>query len=246
MRHKNKIVSVLKSKTASALKDQSGASLVFVLGVMLMLLAAGASVLAAAFGNFGIGIRQENYNRAMLLGDSIHRNIEYSLVERAGHPNSLAQQIARQIYENSDDDSNVIVHIADIELDVAIDGSAIEEVVWSVTLSFPHASAIITPFVPEIPELNIYSRPRRALLNATMLVRVEVEVNSAGALGDRRVITFEAVYEYTGGILTGSPLPPYYYPESIVMSFDDLGEWKMISFEIIDSWLLVKEQSGND
>lgn len=233
MRHKNKIVSVLKSKTASALKDQSGASLLFVLGVMLMLLAAGASVLAAAFGNFGIGIRQENYNRAMLLGDSIHRNIEHSLVARANAENSLARQIAWQIYENSGE------LMADgIELEVAIDGSTIEEVVWSVTLSFPHASAIITPYVPEIPELNIDSRPRRALLNAIMLVRVEVEVNSAGVLGEKRIITFEAVYEYIGGILTEEPAG------SNNMIFENPGSWEIVSFEVIER-LNLKEQNDN-
>lgn len=242
MRHKNKIVSVLKSKTVSALKDQSGASLLFVLGVMLMLLAVGASVLAAAFGNFGIGIMQENHNRAMLLGDSIHRNIEHSLVNLADDENSLAQQIARQIYENSDDDSNVIVHIDNIKLDVDIPGSSPLPV--EVTLYFPHASAVITPYVPEMSEFipSIPERPRRALLNATMLVRVEVEVNSAGVLGDKRVINFEAVYEYTDGILTEEPAG------SSDMEFlipAHRGRWDIVSFEIIDSRLL-KEQSGND
>ena len=216
------------SRLKSVLKNESGVSLLFVLGVLMMLLAAGAAVLAAAMGNVGINVRQERHNRAMLLTDSIHRNIQYSL-SRTGVPigefeSSLSGQIALLIYESSGvmEDITLSVDIPEISYDLPDD----------IVLSFPYASVTITPFVPEMPELSIDERPRTALLSATMVVEFTLYVD-AGADGNR-IITSRAVYMYSGGVLEW--LPDSF--GSIVpdeRNFSEQGVWEMVSFEIIES-----------
>ncbi|MCL2279019.1 MAG: hypothetical protein FWC20_06380 [Oscillospiraceae bacterium] len=232
------------SRLKTVLKNESGVSLLFVLGVLMMLLAAGAAVLAAAMGNVGINVRQERHNRAMLLTDSIHRNIQYSL-SKTGVPtdefeSSLSGQIALLIYESSCDcavpcacvdcicmsgvmeDIMLSVDIAEIAYDLPDE----------ILLSFPYASVTITPFVPEMPELSIDERPRTALLSATMVVEFTLYVD-AGTDGNR-IITSRAVYMYSGGVLV-------WFPDSLgdldldERNFSEQGVWEMVSFEIIES-----------
>jgi len=222
-----------KTKIVSILKSRSGASLLFVLGVMLMLLAVGASVLAAAFGNVGINIRQERHNRAILLSESIHRNIRYSLeAYDSDFEESLSGRLAHQILLSDGE-------LDDIELDIEILGfSGGLDAVQSVVLSFPFAEARIFEAVEGDLDLDIPDVPRTAQLSARMVVTVVIEVDSY--LNERRIITSEAVYEYSGGVMIG-------YPELDDISgdiinydmffndYNDHGEWEILSFRTIES-----------
>ena len=67
----NRLIRILKNKT--------GASLVFVVGVMLLLLAVGVSALTAASSNAGFAQRQRQFNQVRILADSVHQNILFSL-----------------------------------------------------------------------------------------------------------------------------------------------------------------------
>jgi len=234
----------MKTKAFKILKTTSGASLIFVLGIMLLLMAVSTSVIAAASANVGANVRQRQYNRALLLNDSIHRNVQHSLMmdpSDSGYQQSLANQIARDIY-NANEPRNFaggsIAPIEEIELDIAIAGTIIDSE-HSITLEFLFQEVRIAGPVGYIPELGSARVPRTASLSARMVVTVTVEVESATVLrNDSRIITSQAVYEYSGGVFSDETVentnvedPDIVFP----MAFTEFGEWKMVSYEIVES-----------
>ena len=195
----------------AAIKNESGVSILFVLGIMMMLLAVGASVMAAAFGNVGIGIRQERHNRAMLLTDSIHRNIMHSLqMDNAVFEDYLSGQLAWYIFENAGD----LDDPDGIPLDIYISGVDID---GDVTLHF--AYIIGNPVYFTDPATDITSRIVQ--MSATMRVEVVVEVDG----GERSIIS-RAYYEYFGSLSGTDEYDMEFTPESHV-------GWVPISFQII-------------
>ncbi|MCL2719529.1 MAG: hypothetical protein FWE14_12200 [Lachnospiraceae bacterium] len=82
-------------------KDNSGASLLFVLGIMLFLLAIGTSLLVAASTNVGYMTNQREHSQVRILDESIHMTIMFSLQDSV-NVNSLGRQLARALYEAQD------------------------------------------------------------------------------------------------------------------------------------------------
>jgi len=243
----------LKSKIAEILKDKSGVSLMFVLGIMMFLLAIGASLLAAASANIGANVRQNEYNRVIVLGDSIHRSIMHSLQADPEDENSLANRLAWIVYETPD-----IVSQGSIELELDFDTPGNDDIpdymAISITLSFLFREVIITPateYVPEIPAFTdtdgipveavpeVPGMPETAAISADMLVTVVIEAD--GIIRDgSRFITSQAYYEYRGGLLTDDPdgniaTRPNPPASDLYFATDGYGTWSMISYEIIES-----------
>lgn len=226
----------VKKVISAILKSKSGASLVFVLGIAMILLAIGASVLTSATASRGSYIRQEEHNRAMLLSDSVHRNILHSLQD-PNAPGLLARQIAEIVrdhyYENGDDG---LV----IELSINVTDDVIIKLSFPVIMVYDVEDA--RPFEPGIPaneeegilELDPIPRePSFARIRATMDVTVEVESN--------RAIKTQATYEFRGGeLLDNWPYNDTANPttqvelESLKMIFTSYGKWELISYEFVD------------
>jgi hypothetical protein len=81
-------------------RGKSGASLIFVLGIMMMLMAIGFSVFAAASANRGAALRQTEHNAVLLLENSIHNNIRHSLQYGDGYKEDrLWNQLLQVLYE---------------------------------------------------------------------------------------------------------------------------------------------------
>jgi len=226
------------NRLKAAIKNESGVSILFVLGIMMMLLAVGASVMAAAFGNVGIGIRQERHNRAMLLTDSIHRNIMHSLLEYDDDDDFmdyLSGQIAWYIFEHRyrgypyerhlhEDGGGTYVPI-DIPLAVTIDGVDIDGDV-DVILNFAYNIGSPIDFIAPGDSFTT----RIVQMSATMRVEVVVEVG-----GGERSITSRAYYEFFGSLRVTDEDD---YIDDIEFTPDDWDEdnwigWEPISFQII-------------
>ncbi len=73
------VTAMKKTKALAVLHNNSGASLMFVLAVMLLLMAIGTSALVAASAAAGSGLAKEGYNQQKLYADSIQQTIKYSL-----------------------------------------------------------------------------------------------------------------------------------------------------------------------
>jgi len=232
----------LKSKITAILKDTSGVSLMLVLGIMMLLMAVGASVMAAASSNIGANIRQNQYNRAVVLADSVHRNIRYSLLtintDGSFPDNSLALELMMAIF-NEGDSLTGNDPLPEYEIDINVTGDAAGggglvnlSALRSVTLTFPFINVINSDPAIGIPELDIEPVPGRVSASARMVVTVVIGLETVGILDDIRLITTRAIYEYSGGIKTETT-PPY---GDGAMVITDYGRWELVGYEIVDSF----------
>jgi len=246
VRFYNRIVSIFRERT--------GASLLFVLGIMMFLMAIGVSTMTAASANASYVFRQRDYSRAQMLDKSVHESILHSLQFDAASQTSLSFQLADAVYKANDPASTTTYSasgLADINLRVNVGGIDIYNTanlvhVVGVTLSFSDETVNITPPLPAIYELDeegikvdppilLFSRePKTATFSARMTV--EVEINARG-----RTIISKAYYEYSGGKLTDDPTGIYGNIDSnatytmVFIHPDGYGSWRMINHEIIGS-----------
>ena len=215
--------------------------MLFVLGVMLLLLAVGVSTLAAAGASSGFALSQRNYSRIMLLGDSVHKNILYSLQNDPSDDSLLAYQLARALYAAYETDSGA--GLESMELVLSFDAPELSEkynngdiYVESITLAFPRQEVTVRPAKPAVTDedggLLAPREPKTATVNAVMTVMVEV------AAGKRTVRTV-ATYRYSGGALNDDPLETGTGGEMVFLPDDGngggFGKWELVKYEKLDS-----------
>jgi len=207
---------------------KSGASLLFVLGIMLFLMAIGISTMAAASANQIFIMKQNEFNEILALDKSIQENIMFSLQAEPDNPllreDYLGYHFAMYIFNefekytpppSTDPDTIGPASISsqDGEFDIQIDGQPViaagnNRIDWNIAFSFPFffKDSLITvrdpePSFPMSENTETNKRvPRTATMSARMEVTVEVIMRQGTA--DERRITSVAVYEYSGGILS--------------------------------------------
>jgi hypothetical protein len=204
------------------LKDTSGASIVFVLGIMLLLLTVGTSALMlAASVNNRLSNRQNEYIQVRLLDESIHKSVKYSLTYDPKAPDCLWVYLIQDVlYRTCNPEDEWMANLSNIPLKIGFETAAydvlrniIQEEDIEVTLSFlkittdPYPSvpmeympASLDPTAGNIPypdehtarQLKIYT------INAQISVTVRISING-------NVYTTVAIYDYTGGKFTDAP-----------------------------------------
>ncbi|MDR2600565.1 MAG: hypothetical protein LBC73_09865 [Oscillospiraceae bacterium] len=190
------------------LKNKSGLSLIFVTGIMFLLLGVGTSVLAAASATVGAGMRQNEYNRAMALSNSIHRSIEYSLNNMSAEANSLGYRIALYLHEEGEAAPNINI------TGMTLAGDDTPEINFhnNVVLSFTKIQLIeggpvgyMPPVLDAISGAEIIPAqariPYTVEFNVRMVVTVQINTGQRLFVG-QRLITTQAIYDYTGGVLS--------------------------------------------
>jgi len=224
----------LKTGILNTLKCKSGASILFVLGIMMLLLALSSSALTAASSNRGSNLRQNQYNSAVVLTDSIHRNIKYSLglePADAGFSNSLASELAWAIYDG--------YIVTDTEFELELDGAVADAIEseynseYNINLIFEFVSPIRekppidgTP-MPGDDEEDEPPQPGIANVNATMIVEVVVEIQAMSYREKARLITTHAKYELTVCEWTDEATPG-------TMDLT-IADWELVNYEITES-----------
>jgi hypothetical protein len=246
-------------KLISALQDKSGASVIFVLAVMVFLMAIGVSVLVAATTTgMNSPIQQKEHDILLLMQDSVHRNIMYSL---QADPTDLSAQIVKLIYDEREDINELEIPIT-AKLD---NGNHLDRT--DVAFSFRNVNVAITDAVPAVLTLipdewayddfnypyvltwklsfeeedNGYGKsdprlPQTATVNAEMVVAVTV-TNENGF-----VMSSEAVYRFTGGKFSDDPDGTLHYDNDdadfvgdMLFTDDGYGEWEMIGYAITEN-----------
>jgi len=252
---KNKVLAIIKSK--------SGVSLIFVLGIMLMLFAIGGAVISgtnanvnigssvtgAATANFASNIRQNQYNRAVLLGDSIHRTIRQSLLDSSS-ATSLARKLPEELYnkrqlifDNRTPDFDADEKVEEIVFDFKITTgpAAVTDANYTIKIIFP--MSLNNPSIefngpmaamPELGEGFTTRTPRTAAINAKIVVEVEVFLQGT----DGRKVTTLAAYDYRGGVFSDASSdrkPDDITFDDSLLVFTEFGVWEMVSYEITES-----------
>ncbi|MCL2095732.1 MAG: hypothetical protein FWH10_02375 [Oscillospiraceae bacterium] len=195
------------------IKDESGASLMYVLGITMLLLFAAVSVLTAASANLNAPVRQNIRSKTLILEDSIHGNIMYSLQSDPANPDFLSAQIVKALY-NAEKTPGLNLDNFQIELEMQIENfnsDGFGEI--NITLDFfPEPDVRIYPAVPEEGEAP--GIPETAYITANMAVTLEIKIKS----GNGGTVKSRAFYEYTGGKLTDGNITGY-------------GKWELTGYE---------------
>jgi len=236
------------NRIRNSLRNKSGISMLFVIGIMTLLLTIGASVLTAASSNIGSNVRQNAYNRAVVLNDSIQRNIQHGLMgidqETAAFDDSLALQILNYIFEkydglNPDDKEKPHVSLEiDEELSLLIDiiptGTD-----YTIIIDFTPPLGMsgiqisnVGPFYlpPEIePDPDKARIPKTMTIEtARITVTVTVPINTFG----ERHITSTAVYGLNGVVFSDENSPGTAGTPGTLELTDEKGNWELISYDV--------------
>lgn len=209
-------------KLKRVIKDNSGASILFVLGIALLLLAISTSALVAASASAGAGIAKQTRNQLNLYSDSVQKTIMSSLMASetgidVEDATTLGGQVLKAIYHSASSlaptasftSFSTPFSINDITL--TLDGGA------------PFTCTV--DIVIERPFVQIYngiSSPTsiQYLVNARITVQAEVFYRST--------LTSLVTYDYSGGLLDNEE-------DADIIKITDAGEWRFVSHEKIDS-----------
>ena len=251
----------LLNRIKKTLKCKSGASIIFVVGIMMFLMAIGVSTMAAGASNAGALQRQNEYNRILLLSKSVHDNIMYSLQANPEDDVLLGYQLAYALFSAYD----MMMREVEDELDQEIDPLPLKNIINKIQIrigedllfdaNYPstdmiHVSGVTFKFpvqdIVDSPAIMLYDsedniieiiKPRTATINARMVVEIEVTARDLRAdSNDRRVLS-RATYEYKNGRMIGIPVSdgldedPDYL---MVYEPDGYGTWELVDYEIVD------------
>jgi len=244
-----------------ALKSKSGASLIFVLGIMLMLFAIGgavisgttasvdigSSVMGAASTNFASNVRQSQYNRAVLLSESIHRTIRQSIKTpstNSNFNNSLANHIPDAIFKSMSTmeaqraaavTASSVVQDFIMNIDITGLSTTVDASSFNVRIIFP-VSVNNPSFAPDGPRVDAGIRdPYTITINTEIVVEVEVFLDAL----QTRAITTQATYQLSEGVFSDidstdiNPADPASIGTTI--KYDKPGKWELVSYEIIET-----------
>jgi len=233
----------------------------FVLGLTMMLLAISGSIMAAASASVGANVSQTQYNRALVLTESIHRIIQHSLVDieqfstPPDHFNfSLKKHIAEAIYNtdpvlskadgypnpnppavSSNPQFKIDFDKIDLDVDFINPNTDIGDV--TVYLRFPFKNVNKTGPVGKITHdtLTILRIPSEANIIATMEVTVIVKVQD-----NNRAVMTRATYELIDAYLSDksdeenmSDIESGDSNYIGLMKWEDYGTWELVNYEII-------------
>jgi len=234
-----------------------------VIGTMALLFAIAASVIAAAYANLNDKTRQNEINNIRILSESIHRNILFALENDPGNTDSLSYQLIMDLYNYSQandgaapSDMSVHININATPINPQIPSNlSIQKLTFSwlshdvrVVNAQPYIQGIpgdVDEGIIEIPDVP--RRPKTAVINATLIVTLDILAEKGIGVTDR-VITTIATYEYRDGLLTQEYDSEYddkdesmntvyemgFATEAMGYDEDYYGTWTLITYETFD------------
>lgn len=246
MRKQNRVLKIIAGN--------SGASLMFVLAIMLLLMAVGTSVLVSASSNMNAGINKQLENRLNIYADSMHRAILSSLKSASDetryiggggigdYPATLSGQILGALYSGAS--GSATEEDIPVSLTINCSPSFYDGRIPSVTSTVEivvNALVRITPYeagqLPEdikdeagtvlytIPE--ILEQPQSAVINGSATVTITATLPAG--LAEKSVISV-VTYNFTSGFLKEDAGKGGLGDMQVI----DSGDWRFISRERVD------------
>jgi hypothetical protein len=244
----------IKNKVSKILRDKSGMAMMFVLGIMLMLMAIGASAITAASANTGFWLKQRDHSRVMILDKAVHENIMHSLQHDPSDKDLLSYKLVMDIYRAYDSGSSLdeIMLLGssagpptgdiflrfddDDDGDDGDDDGKIhlnsEDQIGSIRVESVQLLFLVEDVYPYLVDLGPSPEDpegdsatlKMADVGADM--HVIVRINARG-----RIISSRAVYEYRDGRLIDKSEDPE--EEDMQFADDGFGKWRLIKHENI-------------
>jgi hypothetical protein len=250
---------IKKNKTLSILRDKTGGSLLFILGMMLLLMAIGVSALVAAGASAGAALNQNSFSQLNLHADSVIKTVMYGIQENDAdegsrvdsaepvieQPQTLGGQLVRAMYLNEDIDASLPAALNTALLDGAIP-VVLPITTEPIVVEFDF-DVITTDFQPAIfddnddgpPFLLQDAVPKSATINA----RVKFEFRFEQTAGQsERAVNYELVYELRNAeivmqeVYNGNFDPELIVaPDSFIMVIEEPLDWRVLSYEKMDN-----------
>jgi hypothetical protein len=217
------------------IKDKSGAaSLIFVMGLALLMLSAGVIAVLSGSSSLGMTVNQYQHNRLLILDKSVQENVMYSLQSDAASEVHLSSQLASALYEYNDPLLPTLgAGLGEIDVQSLVVGaeeyigSTEAMTIKSIKFSFPVQNVVINPPIPAQYKAEIIE-PEEGVEPATPgttgnLEEPEIEYILIAERQPREIyidaimtVTIESTtgsksiktvttYQYTGGYLSDDP-----------------------------------------
>ena len=241
--------------------------MLFVLGILLFLMAIGASTMAAAAANTGYVFRQNEFNRVRILDESIHDSIRFSLqppddVDDEYRDQYLGYHLVLALFEafKNDPDPNLIsslppiisdsntrfIDIINAGINIYDDTRMIH--VRSIEFSFPleeqQRGIKVIPGIAADSLLNTDEIPETAIVNARMIVKVEIQIGTQGSNRPSRTVTSAAVYNFMDGRLIIKEASPGI--REVSYDTDGYGTWELLNYEIISTQVHEEDEEDEE
>jgi len=240
------------------LRGKSGASILFVLVAMALLMVIGFSTLTAASANIGARHNRQIHNRIDMYAESLQRTVKHSLVETSGDDDgkllddadTLGGQILRAAYEGARPDGvaggTLTITLKPPDIAAGTDIDLLGVIVLRIEIDINPLDVVITkPWIQQttIPdpddedEIKIIETriPGSASISgvATIIVTVEGEGHR------RRAVTTAATYNLSGGYLEENRDEIEFDATLDTLDMGDMkivnaGDWGFISYEKVD------------
>jgi len=225
------------------LRDKSGASLIFVLAAMLLLMAIGVSVVTAAGYNLSAGLTQRDRNQLDLYVSSMEQTIHAALLEdiegaTIDTVSTLGGLILKDAYRSGD---GQYTRIYPLSISIPDSVNATYTVSVAVTINvriFTPEYEIATipdpdsdPDMPDYIDIIVDRSPQLAYANGTVTV-TQTTTNETSVFSDTPLgITTVTTYSYSGVVI----LEDYaHYSDPVTdsnMHIVDPGMWTVIRHE---------------
>lgn len=246
-------------KAYRLLAERSGASLLFVLAVMFLLMAIGASAMAAASANAGVNNIKQEQNQLNLYNDSMERTIKFGLdgiTDDGGKlisstTLSLGGQILREVYRDTpkNDNGYYPVNISFTFSEVTVGDATF---VVTITGEFFVAFTAFVAYAPPDPLDDVYAYDPVYDENVLVMSRGEITEEVEHVMQEARIngnitvqvktddrIISQTVYQYSGGYIKEANCQWNDGVDGWTPAEDDMeiaipGSWRFISHEKID------------
>lgn len=228
----------MRGKLRRCLHSKSGASLIFVLAIMMLLMAISLSALTAASAGVGIGVGKQSENQRELYSDSIQKTLMYSLQkgESLGIDSNDATTLGGQLMDVLYDKANAALGAGDtlgpfqlVLENLKLDNETIADACHLTILVEPRVS-IRETYTESYPIFDADGNeigsdtvryPQEATLAASVTLRADLSLRG-------KAVISAVQYEYSKGFLQDD------LSDATHMLIKNLGEWRFVSYDKLD------------
>lgn len=196
----------MQSKNYKILNSNRGASLIFVLCMMLFLITVGISILSVSVNGAGMALERKTEQQLEILCESLVKSFTASLKQEGSVGDAIVKDVIEMDQENTD--------FTRLEKDIVIGLLDMESAKGSSELKLSFSDVVVTITTVE-PEDDSGEETVETKVSFNMVAKVIVVLNG-------QKLACQARYRYKEGVFIGD-------------SISNRGKWSMSSYEKIEN-----------